>query len=105
MSSLVKQLAILYSYRKFLISGKTVAGSYVHLMAIYVLKAEKWLMAPSLPGFSSVLPEICLHHILLIGHIGITKSDFSGQFWLQNLIKLWVKHTRLFALDFSIFLF
>lgn len=43
MSSLVKQLPILFPCRSFLTSGKIVSGCYVHFMAAYVLKVERWL--------------------------------------------------------------
>lgn len=49
MSSLVKQLPILFPCRSFLTCGKIVSGCYVHFMAAFVLKVERWLMSPSLP--------------------------------------------------------
>ena len=49
MSSLVKQLPILFPCRSFLTSGKIVSGCCVHFMVAYVLKVERWLLSPGLP--------------------------------------------------------
>lgn len=68
MSLFVKQLPILFPCRAFLTSGKIVSGSYVHFMAAYVLKSERWLGYPVSPGSSSELAEFYLHHILWMGH-------------------------------------
>lgn len=61
---------------------------------ICLIKLRHSVWYPVSPGSGPGLPEFYLHHILSMGHIWVTKSDFYGQFGLQSPIKLWVKLSR-----------